>query len=70
MKIVYFDSHFIEFCFWRSNWQSVNIGSGNGLVPKRRQAIAWINAEPEHWCVYAALGLDELDGWRIYMQTT
>ena len=26
------------------NWQLVNIGSGNGLVPNRQQAITWTNA--------------------------
>ena len=25
--------------------QEVNIGPGNGLVPNRRQAIAWTNAD-------------------------
>ena len=30
-----------------------------GLVPNRRQAIVWTNADPIHWRIYAALGVDE-----------
>ena len=33
---------------------------GNGLAPNRRQAITWTNADSVHWCIYAALGVDEL----------
>ena len=29
------------------------------LAPNRRQAIIWTNADPVHWCIYAALGRDE-----------
>ena len=29
-------------------------------MPNRRQAIIWINADPIHWRIYAALGGDEL----------
>ena len=35
-------------------------GSDNGLVPNRRQAIIWTNADPIHWRIYAAQGGDEL----------
>ena len=31
------------------------VGLDNGLVPNRRQAIIWTNAEPIHWRTYAAL---------------
>ena len=34
-------------------------GSGNGLAPKRRQAIIWTNADPVHRRIYAALGGNE-----------
>ena len=37
-----------------------SIGLDNGLVPNRRQAIIWSNADPVHWCIYTALGGDEL----------
>ena len=30
-------------------------GSGNGLAPKRRQAITWINADLGRWRIYATL---------------
>ena len=43
------DSNFIEICSKESNWLWVSIGSGNGLAPKRRQAITWISADPVHW---------------------
>ena len=43
-----------------SNWQYASIGSDNGLALCRRQAIIWINADPIHWRIYAALGGDEL----------
>ena len=32
-----------EVCCWRYNWQKVRIGSGNGLVLNRHQAITWTN---------------------------
>ena len=35
-------------CSQESNWQSITIGSGNGLVRNRRQAITWTNADPVH----------------------
>ena len=30
------------------------------MAPIQRQAIIWTNAEPIHWCIYVALGGDEL----------
>ena len=30
------------------------------MAPNRRQAIIWTNADPVHWCIYAALGWDAL----------
>ena len=54
------DSNSIEICSQDSNWQYASIGSGNGLVPNRRQAITWINGDPIHWCIYASLEGDEL----------
>ena len=30
----------------------------NGLAPNRRQAIIWTNADPIHWRIYAALGVE------------
>ena len=37
-----------------------SIVSDNGLVPNRRQAIIWTNADPVHWRIYVALGGDKL----------
>ena len=45
--------------FQESNWQYSSIGSGNGLVPNRRQAITWTN--DDHWRIIAALEGDELN---------
>ena len=36
------------------------IGSGNGLVSNRRQAITWTNADPVLRRIYTSLGGDEL----------
>ena len=43
MKIFNFDENLTEICSWWSNWQHVIIGSGNDLVPNRRQAIHHLN---------------------------
>ena len=40
------------------NKPALVIGPGNGLVPNRRQAITWTNADRVHWRICAALG-----GW-------
>ena len=37
-------------------WWLPSIGLDNGLVPNKRQAIMWTNADPIHWRIYAALG--------------
>ena len=36
--------------------QYVSFGSGAGLVPNRRQAIVWSNADPIHRRIQAAVG--------------
>ena len=38
------------------HWLKFSIATDNGLVPNRRQPITWINVDPVHWCIYAALG--------------
>ena len=47
-------------CSWRSSWQQSSTGSDNGLAPNRWQAIIWTNADLIHWCIYVALGGEEL----------
>ena len=59
-KILYFDYNFTDVCPQESNWQSSSIGLDNGLVPNRRQAIIWTNADPINWRIHATLGGDEL----------
>ena len=51
----------IQIGYQESNWQYASIGSGKGLVLKRRQVITWTNADLVHWRKYATLGGDELN---------
>ena len=57
---VYFESNFTELCSEESCWQKVSIGSGDGLVPNRHQAITWTNDDPVHGCKYVPPGLNVL----------
>ena len=41
-----------------------SIGSGNGLVPNRQQAITRTNDDTVHWHIYVALGGVELNPQR------
>ena len=41
-------------------WQYRSIGLNIALVPNRRQAITWANADPVHRRIFVALGSDEL----------
>ena len=43
--------HTWEICSLRFKWQDVIIGSGNGLVPNRHQAITWNNDDQIHWWI-------------------
>ena len=61
-KVMHFDSNFTEVCSLESNWQCVSIGSGNGMVPSRRQAITWTNADLAYWRICTAQGGDKLRG--------
>ena len=51
-----------RFWFWlKFQWSlsvrvQLTIGLDNGLVPHRRQAIIWTNANPFHWSIYVAPG--------------
>ena len=42
-KLLYFDENFIEISSLGSNQQYSIIGSDNGLVQVRQQAITWTN---------------------------
>ena len=57
-KRIFFEFHWS--LFPRVQLTKPGIGLGNGLAPKRRQAITWTNADLIHWRIYAALGEDEL----------
>ena len=43
------DSPFSEASSWRPIWQYVYIGSGNGLVPNRRQTNTWTSDDLIPW---------------------
>ena len=60
MKIFEFRITLIEICSLGSNWQYGSTVSDNGLVPFRKPAIIWINADPVHQWIYVTLGGDEL----------
>ena len=45
----YFDLHFIESCSQQPNWQLDSIGSDNGWVPNRGQAIILTNDGLVYW---------------------
>ena len=40
-----------------SNWQKVSIGSVNGLVQNRQQAITWTSDDPFHWWIFVSPSL-------------
>ena len=46
-------------CFQGYNWKYVVIGSGNGMVPNRRQAITWANDVMIHKLMCVLVGLIE-----------
>ena len=53
----FFNKIFIEIYSWRSSWQYVNIGLGNGLALNRQQAINWTDDDIVYWCIYGSAGL-------------
>ena len=54
------DSNFTENCSQESKYKLASIGSDNGLVPNRRQAIIWTNEGLTYCCVSASLCLNEI----------
>ena len=54
-----FEWNFIEICPLVSTHQCDSIGSDNGLVPIRRQAIIWTNDCMFNWRMYESLGPSE-----------
>ena len=51
--------NFIRICSLGSNWTYKSIGSDNGLMLNRQQAIIWTN-DMFYWCMYVSLGLNQL----------
>ena len=56
----YFDLNLTEACFSGFNKQYAIIGSDNGLVPMRQQAINWTNDGLVHWHIYASPDLNNI----------
>ena len=48
-KCLNFHWYFTEVYSQGSNWQYTSIGSDNGLVPTRQQAIIWTNDDLVYW---------------------
>ena len=65
MQTCAFKINCTEKCSLGSNWWYGRIGSDNGLVPNRWQAINWINDGMLYLCIYASLGVNELTGYDI-----
>ena len=65
---VSFDFNFSEDCSWGSNWQQVGIGSGNGLVPNRRQDLTWTKADLVQRRLYAVFWGNELRVYETYFE--
>ena len=47
-------------CTNPSNWWSVSIDSGDGLVLNRQKTVTWTTGDQVHWCLYASPSLKEL----------
>ena len=58
--MIEFPLEFHWYLYTEDQLEKASIGSGNGLALNSLQAITWNNADPVHWCIYAALGGDEL----------
>ena len=56
-KLSNLKQNFTEICFSLYNWRYVGIGSDNGLMPNRWQAIIWTNDGLVQWGIYALLSL-------------
>ena len=52
--------HCTEICSQYSKYKFATIGSDNGLVPNRQQAIIWTNDGLVNWNIYASQSLEEL----------
>ena len=59
-KLWYFVSNFTKIYSPGSNWQKANIGSGNGSVPKKQQAMILDKYGLVHWLMYGSFGLNKL----------
>ena len=55
-----FNQHLTDVCSLGWNKQYSGIGSDNGMVPKRQQAIIWSNVRMLHWYIYAPRSLNDL----------
>ena len=57
-KVLYFDKSFADVCSYGTITQHRFSYLDNCLVPNRRQAIIWSNADRIHWRISATLGGD------------
>ena len=59
-KLLNFKKKFTEICSSASDWEYINIGAGDGLVPGRRQAIFWSSVHQDVWPHVVSLGHNQL----------
>ena len=59
-RLLNFKENFLEICSLESNQYYGSIGSDNGLVPNRWQAIIWTNDGIVYWHIYTSLCPNEL----------
>ena len=60
MKIQEFPFKYTKICWWESNNQQTSVGSDNGLVTIKQQAIIWASDGLAYRCIYASLSLNDL----------
>ena len=70
LNVLSFIYNFTAICSQGSDQQQVSIGSNNGLVPYRREAIISTKDDLLYWCIYALLSLNELKISNTFSLTT
>ena len=67
-NLLNFKYNFTEIWSLGFSWQYGIIGSDNGLAPVRRQDIILASHGLAYWCMFASLGLNELNVYAWYYQ--
>ena len=67
---MYYYSNFTKVCSWGSNWQQIDIGSGNSLVSNRQQAFIWTNDDPLNCFIYSFMWWIDQRNMTMYLHFT